>query len=128
VEGGAASIAEAGAVERLLDDVVCSPEALAAAVDAAAERVAGAAIALLGDGVERHAARLREHLGVDALFLPLADYPLRGAAVAALGARALIESGADDPASLAPRYARVSDAERMRAVRLAAGGGVGLRR
>jgi tRNA threonylcarbamoyladenosine biosynthesis protein TsaB len=128
VDPGASSMLEPAALERLLDDGVFGPASLAEFVERARSHAGGSpaeasreAVWFAGDGAERHSESLRAILGPTTRIVPVAELPPRGAAVAALAARQLAERGADDVARLAPRYARVSDAERVRAAKLQLG-------
>jgi len=122
LDSGATSPADSSALERILEDSVAPPEALAASIAAALERTPETApLVLIGDGAERHAERLRAGLGAVASVVARSEARSTGGCVAALGARAWRERGSDDVVSLAPLYARASDAERVRAAREAGG-------
>jgi tRNA threonylcarbamoyladenosine biosynthesis protein TsaB len=121
VDTHAGSPADVGVAERLLEDVAGTPEALADAVSGRVAAIrselddAGLApepLWLVGDGAERYAERLVRGLGGATCVVPFAAFHGRGAVVAALGAAEMARRGVDEPGSLAPRYARVSDAER----------------
>ncbi len=66
---------------------------------------------LIGDGVDAYAEIWRRALGEGAELIPFAALPPSGAVVARLGSARAAPFGADDLASLAPRYCRSSQAE-----------------
>ena len=77
-------------------------------------------VIFLGDGVPVFRDRIREALGEDAVFAPSFASRQRAAAVAALGMKYFREGRTQTADEHAPRYLRVSQAERERAAREAA--------
>ena len=96
-----------GNLEQVMEDTALSPQTLAA-------RIAEPTL-FVGDGMNVHGAFLARTLGALALFAPPALAGARPAAVAALGRERLLRGERDDPAALAPRYLRPSEAELKRA-------------
>lgn len=90
---------------RLSADVVTTPEALVAELDASCT--------VVGDVEARYGAQLRAHVGSGLRFLSFDEFGPRGGVVATLGAVAVQEGRAVDPAVLEPMYIRPSDAERL---------------
>jgi tRNA threonylcarbamoyladenosine biosynthesis protein TsaB len=68
-------------------------------------------LVLVGDGAERYPELILGRLEGRAAILPSSRVHPRGGVVARLGARQLEARGADDLASLVPRYVRASEAE-----------------
>ena len=76
-------------------------------------------VVFLGDGVPVFRNRIREVLGENAVFAPPHASRQRAAAVAALGMRYFLEGRIQTADEHAPRYLRISQAERERAERKA---------
>lgn len=103
-----------GVLEQVMDDAALAPEELAARI--------GEPTVFLGDGMAAYGPVLARALGSRARFVPPGLAGTRPAAVAALGRERLLRGERDDPAALAPRYIRPSEAELKRgAARGAAG-------
>lgn len=98
-------------LERICDDAALAPARFAAALTATGVDVR---IVLLGDGAVRYSHEIAQPLGSRALVHGLDSWPPSGASVARAGAGLHAARGADDRASLVPRYARASEAEIMR--------------
>jgi tRNA threonylcarbamoyladenosine biosynthesis protein TsaB len=110
-------------LRRLTEDRAESAEALTAAVERQLAGETGTAdspsssVVFLGDGAERYRAVVEGRLGARARILPSAVVHPRGGIIAALGAARIAAGQRDDLASLAPAYARLSEAEKARAAR-----------
>ena len=108
------------AVQRLDEDRAEPVEALLGQIEhelAARRSTATAEVLFVGDGAERYRVAVEQRLGARAAILSSADVHPRGGVVAQLGAARLLAGRADDIAALAPRYARLSEAEKVRASR-----------
>ncbi len=99
-----------GHITRLTEDMVLSPEALATQVFVPLETTG----LLVGDGVERYGAILRENCGPHTECIPLTAVPPRGSIVARLAWARFQQGDHDDVSQLVPHYIRRSDAERNR--------------
>jgi len=98
--------------ERLWPDRAVPPQALAD------ELVTQAPVILVGDGAAPHAVVFERRLGEGLRLAPPGHRLPSAASVGDLGRRALARGETIDPALLAPRYVRPSEAELARARRL----------
>ena len=90
--------------------LICEVEEQACDPLVAVEGVSGSCI-MIGDGVAAYREVWAEHFGERATLLSYEEYHPRGSVVASLGARRHAEHGADDPASVVPRYCRKPEAQ-----------------
>ncbi|HUK55035.1 MAG TPA: tRNA (adenosine(37)-N6)-threonylcarbamoyltransferase complex dimerization subunit type 1 TsaB [Nitrospiria bacterium] len=96
-----------GALKRVMEDQVISPEALSERLGASSDPPT----VFLGDGASRYRAVLEKRLGVRAVFAPM---PLSGplpSTVARLGLQRIRRGETSDGRTLVPAYVRRSDAE-----------------
>lgn len=101
--------ASKGSIERITEFEPLSPEALAYRLeDTEQDR-----FLFLGDGIGVYREIFESHLGDKAFFLPSDGWWPRAADLAFSAAPKLLEGKSDDPFSVVPIYARLSQAEEM---------------
>lgn len=97
----------AAGLSREIAEAVVSPENCALALSEVVAR--GAQVCLLGDGADRYAEAFAGLSAVERISMDV--LPPAGGAVALLAASRALAGDFDDPAVLAPRYVRASEAE-----------------
>jgi tRNA threonylcarbamoyladenosine biosynthesis protein TsaB len=92
-----------GALQRLTDDLLLTPEALL--------EVVPTPCVMLGDAVAMYGSFLQQHLSTGVTLLPSDTHGPSGGVVAAMAAERLQAGGPDDLSQLEPCYIRLSEAE-----------------